>query len=250
MAKNPEQPGIRILLVAFILIAVIPGSVLLLLILQPFSPRVQAVWYTILGIITITLIACEVIMHTTDVVIQLHATGIRKIASAVFLLLVATALVVGIAWLTPSQPSEPAIPDPVTKHADPKTQSAELVTYIYDELDLIRNRTDAKPTAESIATILKVNDGDPHKLAEHYDNQIGAFIDAWGNPIQLKNGAFNRFAIWSYGPNEIDNLGTEDDITRGDLVVVNLNPKDKIADGVKGLFKRNKDDEEPNPQGD
>lgn len=243
MAKNPDQPGMRILIVAFILIVIIPGSVLLLLILQPFSPKVQAVWYAILGLITVLLIAGEVILHTTDFVLELRATGLRTIVSAVFLLLVATALIVGLAWLTPSQPSKPATPDPVSKNADPNTQTTELVNYIYDKLDLIRNMPNAEPTSDSIATTLRVTDGDPHNLAKHYDKKLGTFVDAWNNPIQIKTGSFNRFTIWSYGPNEINNLGSEDDIVRGDLIVVNLNPKDKIIDGVKGLLSRNKDDE-------
>lgn len=45
------------------------------------------------------------------------------------------------------------------------------------------------------------------------DSETGAFIDAWGNPIELKVNSLNEYTFISAGPNQQFEHGKGDDIT-------------------------------------
>lgn len=236
MSENPTKLGARVVIAALVFIFVIPGLLLFLLIVKPFPPVVQTIWYAALGIFIVALFAFELFGHVFELVQSVRSIGFVRVLAGICVLLVAVLLVIGATYLSP-QIAPPAAPSP-------SEQTTALIDRIHEVLTSIRAKGGKAPNKDNLAEFLNIHTGDPHDLADRFDDESGTFRDAWGNPIEFQFGSFDRFALWSFGPDGVDNQGAGDDIRRGELIVVELSPKDMIVGGIKNLIDRDKAPEE------
>lgn len=236
MGNDSSKLGAWTLAVAFTLIFVVPGLLLYLLIYKPFTPAVQTAWYAFLAIAIIGGALLHFIEFAIGVISVVRKHGIMNVTFAT-IAVGAIAYFIGINLSAPKTDKKPTSSDPIAMTTD-------IMDQIYHVIRLLRATKKDSPTSKNMAEFLNLYSGDPHKLAKHFDKNTNVFLDAWDNPILYERGAFDQVSLQSFGPNGQDDQGSGDDIIRGDLIVVNLNPKDKIIDGVKGLLSRDKDDEE------
>ena len=241
MSSDTSKHGLWLLLTAIALILLVPGLLLVLLVYKPFTPLTQTILYSLLALVVVAGYSLQFIEFTAETINVVRKNGIIK-TTLLSAIVCTAALLAGFGWS-----SRKAIIKPNT--TDPTSQTEATLDRIYHVLKSIRTKQKKSPTNKNMAVFLSLFSGDPNNLAEHYDQSKEAFIDAWGNLIVYEQGAFNQVSLLSCGANGVNEQGEGDDIVRGDLIVVDLNPKDKIIDGVKGLFNRDKDEEPSDSEG-